>query len=211
MSIVQNMTKPRERRQKRTRQAILDTALELIIENGADKLSLREIARRIDYSPAGLYEYFGSKDEIVETLCILGNEQLAKHLNTVKPDVSHQQRLIEMGLAYVRFARENPQLFKLLFTRFTPSVNEMPASANELDVHDSYGIVFREVEAAISDAVIQTQENYGTSEITYSVWALVHGLAVLQTTYLNDMRFDFENADRHAIEAFISGLMSKTD
>lgn len=207
------MTKPtpRERRQKRTRQAILDTALELIIENGADKLSLREIARRIDYSPAGLYEYFGSKDEIVETLCTIGNTQLSNYINKSSTALPSQERLIEMGLAYIRFARENPQLFKLMFTRLTPSIIEMPTSVKGLDPQDSFVIVSREIQAAVENGIIQVQENYSTPEIAYSLWALVHGMAVLQTTYLNDMHFDFENADRHTMQAFIRGLMTKTD
>lgn len=205
------MTKPRERRQKRTRQAILDTALELIIENGADKLSLREIARRIDYSPAGLYEYFGSKNEIVETLCTIGNNQLSAYINKTSATLPTQERLIEMGLAYIRFARENPQLFKLMFTRLTPTIIEMPTSIEGLDPQDSFVIVSREIQIAIENGLIQAQENYSVSEIAYSLWALVHGMAVLQTTYLNDMHFDFENADRHTMQAFIRGLMQNAN
>ena len=60
--------KPQERRQQSTRDLILKTALELVKEQGIDKWSLREIARRIDYSPSGLYEYFDSKDDILYTL-----------------------------------------------------------------------------------------------------------------------------------------------
>ena len=49
----------------RTQQAILDAARAIIHEQGPDKLSMRAIADRIDYSPAGLYEYYGSKEEII--------------------------------------------------------------------------------------------------------------------------------------------------
>ena len=56
---------PRERRYARTRQEILDAAMELVQEKGPDKLSMRELARRVDYSPAGLYEYYENKDEII--------------------------------------------------------------------------------------------------------------------------------------------------
>ena len=53
---------PRQRRHLRTKDAILDAARQIIATEGAEKLSMRAIAKRIDYSPAGLYEYFGSKD-----------------------------------------------------------------------------------------------------------------------------------------------------
>jgi AcrR family transcriptional regulator len=43
---------PRQRRAMNTRQSILDAAREIISERGVYGLSLREVARRIDYSPA---------------------------------------------------------------------------------------------------------------------------------------------------------------
>jgi AcrR family transcriptional regulator len=74
---------PRERRSERSRQSILQAALELVIEKGLSKLSLREIARRADYSPAGLYEYFGSKDEIIEALVRDANQRFFEHLSRI--------------------------------------------------------------------------------------------------------------------------------
>ena len=56
---------PRERRAQRTRDAILEAARQIIGKDGIDGLSTRGIADAIDYSPAGLYEYFGSKEEII--------------------------------------------------------------------------------------------------------------------------------------------------
>jgi AcrR family transcriptional regulator len=51
-----------------TRQRILDTALDLFIEQGFDKTSLREIAERVGVTKAALYYHFASKDEIFRTL-----------------------------------------------------------------------------------------------------------------------------------------------
>jgi len=53
---------------KDTRQRILDTALDLFIEQGFDKTSLREIAERVGVTKAALYYHFASKDEIFRTL-----------------------------------------------------------------------------------------------------------------------------------------------
>ena len=57
-------TAPRQRRHEKSQQAILDIAAKLIVEHGHEKLSLREVARQADYSPAGLYEYFKSKADV---------------------------------------------------------------------------------------------------------------------------------------------------
>jgi AcrR family transcriptional regulator len=51
-----------------TRQRILDTALDLFIERGYDKTSLREIAERVGVTKAALYYHFSSKEDIIRTL-----------------------------------------------------------------------------------------------------------------------------------------------
>ena len=47
-----------------TRERILDAALDLFIEQGYDKTSLREIAERVGVTKAALYYHFESKEEI---------------------------------------------------------------------------------------------------------------------------------------------------
>ena len=107
---------PRERRYARTRQAILDAARQLIAEQGLDKFSLRELARRVDYSPAGLYEYFSSKDEIVTAVAAEGFDRLSAYLDRVASDLPPAERLVAIGLAYVGFAHNNPDYFTLMFS-----------------------------------------------------------------------------------------------
>jgi AcrR family transcriptional regulator len=51
-----------------TRQRILDTALDLFIERGYDKTSLREIAERVGVTKAALYYHFSSKEDLLRTL-----------------------------------------------------------------------------------------------------------------------------------------------
>src|SRR5579864_374997 len=55
-------------RQERDREAvqrsILDAARELFVTEGFQNVSLRKIAERIEYSPAAIYSYFASKDDI---------------------------------------------------------------------------------------------------------------------------------------------------
>src|SRR6266567_8039081 len=55
-------------RQERDREAvsrgILDAARELFVTHGYQEVSIRKIAERIEYSPAAIYGYFPSKDDI---------------------------------------------------------------------------------------------------------------------------------------------------
>jgi AcrR family transcriptional regulator len=205
------MTKmtPRERRHARTRQEILETALEILNESGPDGLSLREIARRVDYSPAGLYEYFDSKDAIVEALCFEAERRLWSYLNSVPTTLPADEYLVELGLAYIRYARNNRDHFLLRATRLIPD-NLPPVPFGEIDPGETFGILLKGVQAVINAGIIHTREGYGLTEIAYSMWALGHGLATLQLTNLSNVEFDYERADRAAIETFIKGWGSHT-
>ena len=54
--------------EKSTRDRILDVALDLFIDKGFDKTSLREIAEQLGFSKAALYYHFASKDDILMAL-----------------------------------------------------------------------------------------------------------------------------------------------
>ena len=57
-----------ERDASSTRERILDIALDLFIEQGFDKTSLRQIAEKLGFSKAALYYHFASKDDILMAL-----------------------------------------------------------------------------------------------------------------------------------------------
>ena len=53
-----------ERDREAVSRAILDAARELFVTEGYQNVSIRKIAERIEYSPAAIYGYFPSKDDI---------------------------------------------------------------------------------------------------------------------------------------------------
>ena len=53
-----------EREREAVARAILDAARELFVAEGYHNVSIRKIAERIEYSPAAIYSYFPSKDDI---------------------------------------------------------------------------------------------------------------------------------------------------
>ncbi|MFJ8150061.1 TetR/AcrR family transcriptional regulator [Streptomyces sp. NPDC096048] len=57
-----------QRRRGDTRQRIQDVALELFVEQGYEKTSLREIAERLDVTKAALYYHFKTKEEILVSI-----------------------------------------------------------------------------------------------------------------------------------------------
>ena len=194
---------PRQRRREKTKQAILQTARELIRGRGADNLSLREIARRIDYSPAGLYEYFDGKDDIVAALCSDGFNRLASYLERVPTGLPPDKRIVELGLAYLQFASQNPEIYALIF-------NNIPSGFTTLEQIDeqasTYRLLQEAVQAGIDTKTFTPRGDFALQEMAYSFWALVHGIASLGLTQLRELQSDLGPVNRRALELFTNAL-----
>lgn len=69
----------REKKAARTRQQIVDAALDLFIQRGFDQTTMEEIAERAEIGSSTLYRYFPSKDQVIlEPL--MGFTEMGEHL-----------------------------------------------------------------------------------------------------------------------------------
>jgi AcrR family transcriptional regulator len=196
----------KEARKKATREAILSTALQLIHEKGINRLSLREIARRLEYSPAGLYEYFDSKAEIIHAVRLGALERFQRALSQVPPTVPYPESVVQLGMSYVNFARRYPQEFLLLFTHLRGDLDATP-SETEMS-RESYRLLSDAVQRGIDEGLIHTHPDYLTSEAAFSFWALVHGIAMFEVSYQHQFAFEVDNACQIAIRALARGLVT---
>jgi AcrR family transcriptional regulator len=215
-SNAQVLLSPRERRSLRTRTAILDAALTIINSEGLGALSVRRIAREIDYSPAALYEYFKSKEDIIDGLCRKVDARLAGYLNenTTPSTLSPADRLIEIGVNYLRFARENVREYGILFTGAPPEPGDVPAYGS------GFLILLNAVDAFLSpestrdespvnslvlnDSVLNSSV-LNREAFAYSCWAFVHGMATLSVQVEAMTTQDLDVVHRTALTRFVYG------
>jgi AcrR family transcriptional regulator len=120
-------TKERQQRDRdRIQQAILTAARDLFITDGYRNVSMRKIADRIEYSPAAIYSYFPSKDDIFFALAEEGFRLLAQRLQDAIDKVSDPLERLHRGLwAFYEFSKTNPEYFELMFIdRSVPSLSQ---------------------------------------------------------------------------------------
>ena len=161
------MSTSRTKRQTRVQKRIVEAARNLVIENGFENLSLRGIARRVDYSPAALYEYFDSKDAIIEALCMQIDQNLMDFMVEALEGSPLEHPLIRISIAYIQFALENPDDFRLLFFH---------------NLHTDCGaknLIAEQVELSIDTGEFLPSFDFDQEEITHSIWSLAHGMAML--------------------------------
>jgi AcrR family transcriptional regulator len=132
-----------ERDREAVRRAILDAARDLFVTEGYKNVSIRKIAERIEYSPAAIYSYFPSKDDIFFALAeegfrLLGDPGAAgdnENLATLTP----LERIHAIFWRLYEFSAEHPEYFALMFVdRSVPRISreyERFAFAREMKRH----------------------------------------------------------------------------
>ncbi len=110
--------KERQERDRETvSRAILDAARELFVRQGYQEVSIRKIAERIEYSPAAIYSYFASKDDIFFALAEEGFRLLFSYGAAGRAAASQDpaDTLRGMFWRYYEFSKEHPEYFALMF------------------------------------------------------------------------------------------------
>ena len=115
-----------ERERIAVREAILGAARDLFVSEGYRNVSMRKIAERIEYSPAAIYSYFPSKDDIFFALAEEGFRLLAESGKKAFEHSTDPFMRLRHGLwAFYEFSKAYPQYFELMFTdRSVPSLSQ---------------------------------------------------------------------------------------
>jgi len=203
-------TSRQDKRHQEIRDEILSAARALVVEKGARSLTVRELAGRVDFSAPALYRYFdGGKDEILLSLAAQDLDHLSAHLLTVPEALPVDERLIELGLAYIQFAREHPAELDLLFESLSAlSRQAQDDSLEVLTPTPLFQIIQSVLEDGIAQGVLHARDEDDVMLMWHGAWALVHGLVAVERTHQHHDEL-FRARARDVLRAFVNGL--KTD
>ena len=99
-----------------TREEIIQAALDLTAEKGVGALTARGLAQRLGSSAKPIFGLFANMEEVQQEVVKAANLRYQEYL---RQDMSagRYPPYKASGMAYIRFAREQKELFKLLFMR----------------------------------------------------------------------------------------------
>lgn len=149
------------------RAALLAAAEVELAEKGVEAFSLRSVAKRAGVSHAAPAHHFGDARGLLTALAVEGFHRFlaTQHRREAAATRDPRAQLVAAGLGYVDFARDNPALFRLIFSSDKPDFSDA-ALCQAGDA--AYGHLAAQVQAAGGGAVE-----------TAAVWAVAHGLADL--------------------------------
>src|SRR5262245_32264824 len=187
------------------RRAILDAARELFVAEGFQNVSIRKIAERIEYSPAAIYGYFPSKDDIFFALAEEGFRLLCDR--GAAPGAPDQpptlERIRGFFVRLYEFSRDHPQYFALMFVdRSVPRISreyERFAFAREMK-----GNIVREIAGCIDSGLLP-------ASLDPAVAMRMMTVGVIGVAVLSDRLAPGENADTLAADILnvtMAGLQS---
>lgn len=161
------------------RRALIDAGRALLEEKGVDALTLRGVARRARVSQTAPYHHFADKAELVGGIAEDGFEEFAAALRAGANAAGESalQRLTGMGLAYVRFAVSNPQVFRLLFRpelRGGKQGGPVAAAVDRAGLA-AYQVFLVAVRAAVDEGLVRGS----VDDVAVASLSIVHGLSTL--------------------------------
>ena len=201
------VSSPRVRFREMMRSEILTAARTILQTGGFPALSMRTLAEAVGVRAPTLYDYFASKDDVLNALFLeavgVARDYFRERTEEAAPGVD---RIIQMGLAYRQFAIEHPRLFQLVFDRIDSSYTPGPEQA------EAGKALFDVLQAEVETALELGQIAPGSSEaIGITLWGLVHGLATLQLSGFVD-KCSEKSADEiadFAVFAIFDGLRAR--
>lgn len=158
-------------KQKFNKKEIIDAALNLVRKSGITSLTARGLGAELGTSSRPIFTVFSSMDEVREE-----TEKAARvaYNNYIEKGLAENPPFKGVGMQYFRFAKDEPELFGLLFMNESASVSKLADILPAID-DNSDRILF------------SIQETYGLSKeralkLYQSMWIFTHGIACLSAT-----------------------------
>lgn len=148
------------------KEALLAVATDVLANHGEAALSLRALARHLGVSPGAPYRHYPDRSALLKALVARGFDRLAHAASQADAAATDRNAVVAQATAYVRFARDNDALFRLMFSgmRFDPAVSISAEAAYEV-------LASRMRNDHPDDPALAVR--------TLGAWSLMHGLALL--------------------------------
>jgi AcrR family transcriptional regulator len=184
------------------RDEILDAATELLLDIGhAKAVSIRSVAERVGVTPPSIYLHFQDKDGLLDAVCARYFEKLDEEMQRVSAKESNTVEVLRaQGLAYVRFAIENPELYRIATMGEWKSGSNVDAAL----ASSAFAHMCATVKALMAEGVFPPGDEAG---VALELWSAAHGVASLLIAKPHLPFGDAEAFTDRVLRAVFSGNM----
>ena len=168
------------------REELIEKGIEVINEEGEEKLSLRRIAKMCGVSNAAPYTYFKKKSDLLEAMSDYIWKILAMELaKTRKKYENSEDLLVKLGKIYVMFFCENHEYYYFIISRSNTKIDLLSEfSKMENSNQSAFNILKSEATKVLQKADVPNQ---AMQDKIIAMWALVQGLVTIMI--MNDITY----------------------
>lgn len=157
------------------REALLHAALDVIRTTGVDSLSLRALARSLGVSQTAPYRHFADKSALLAELATQAFYELTAATSAViQSKNSPVTNLQNCGMAYLRYATDNPEKYKLMFGPAIQPRDNFPQLTSA--AHQAFTVLVDLIEDGIQQGVFK---QHPAALMALSCWSGIHGFSML--------------------------------
>lgn len=165
---------------EKLRASILDAARILFVERGIEAVSMREIAKKINYSATTLYHHFADKESLLQAVCDEDFLKLANGMRQIMQIPDLIERINALGKGYAMFALQHPNHYRLMFmTPRAPCNADLTSIQQGNTEQDAYAQLAFVVKEAFEAGLFRS-EFTNAELIAQTLWAGIHGVCSLQ-------------------------------
>lgn len=156
--------------------ALIKAGVEILSKEGINGLSLRKVAQRAGVSHSAPYSHFPDKQSLIAAISTEGFNQLYTELDSVvlAYPKNPKKQLLQGTLAYVQFALNNTDTFKIMFSGVLEKEKEYPSFVEVS--RKTFELVVGIVQACQKAGILHAAS---PEMIAVAIWGQVHGIVSL--------------------------------
>lgn len=184
------------------KESLILKGLQILKEDGIESLSLRKLALELNVTVAAPYRHFKDNEELLSAIAVEGFVLLKEKLEEVVKKYPNQflKQFQESGIAYVEFAIQNEEIFRLMYGS---KIKDHSKHENLKKIGDESFYVLHLIIKDSQEAGIIKKTN--TESIVLAAWSLVHGLSIL----IIDKQLNFSIFDKSDIRKLVLNLQKQ--
>jgi AcrR family transcriptional regulator len=184
--------------------ALIAAGADILSKEGVSALSLRKVAQKAGVSHAAPYAHFADKQALIAAISTEGYKKLYEQIALVAEKYRSDplRRFIEASWAYVQFALDEPDQFKVTLSGMIEKEQDYPAFVET--ARQTFALVIEITEQCQQAGLLRA----GAPDLmAVSVWALIHGFVTL----LMEHQISHTVLDRYTVrEMFVFALSQIT-
>ena len=179
---------------KVTKEMVIDAAFAVARESGAENINARTVSERLNCSTQPVMYHFATIEELKRTVYAKADRYHSEYLMNLKSPQSGV--MLGIGLNYIRFAIEEPRLFRFLFQ------SDFFSGATLLELIDADELT--PVLSSMRDALGISMEK--TKKVFLTIFLFAHGYASIIAN--NSLKYDEEIIKSHLEQAYRGAVLA---